>query len=128
MSEPINESILDSIRKLIGAECGVEDDPTDSAAFDVDLIVQINTAFSILHRLGVGPEEGFSISDSSTTWNEFIDLSSKKQFNNVKTYIFLKVQLYFDPPTNSALLELKKEQISELEWTLNVEASEESEE
>lgn len=105
------ESILTSIKKLlcISEEC--ED-------FDIDIIIHINTVLSILCQLGVGPEEGFSISDSSTTWNDFISDASKIEM--VKSYVFLKTRLMFDPPTSGAVMESVNKLINELEWRLNI--------
>lgn len=105
------ESILNSIKKLLGP--GEEYDH-----FDPDIIMHINTAFSILTQLGVGPEEGFFINDEAEKWEDF--LPEEKMIHSVKTYIYLKVKLVFDPPLSSAVLEAMKEQIKELEWRLPV--------
>lgn len=105
------ESILTSIKKLLGIE-------EDYEYFDADLIMHINSVFMILNQLGVGPEEGFSIQDASNTWSEFIPDGSNLE--SVKSYIFLKVKLMFDPPTSSAVIESINRSISELEWRLNV--------
>lgn len=105
------ESILTSIKKLLGIE-------EDYEYFDADLIMHINSVFMILNQLGVGPEEGFSIQDASNTWSEFITDGSNLE--SVKSYIFLKVKLMFDPPTSSAVIESINRSISELEWRLNV--------
>lgn len=108
-----NDSILISIKKLlgIGAEYNV---------FDPDIIIHINTAFSTLNDLGLGSSEGFSISDDTATWNSYIQ--NDKIFESVKTYIYLRVKILFDPPLNSSVLETMKETIRELEWRLNVNA------
>lgn len=114
------ESILQSIKKLLG----ITDDYT---AFDPDIIMHINSVFSILSQIGVGPPEGFSIMDSSSTWSEFLP-DKDPRLNTVKSYIHLKVRLLFDPPTSSAVTETINRQISEFEWRLNVAAeSKESE-
>ena len=104
------ESILTSVKKLLG----ITEDCTD---FDSDIILHINTVFTILTQMGVGPEEGFSIEDKSKKWNEFI--SNKLYFESVKTYVFLKVKLLFDPPLSTAVMESINRMISELEWRLN---------
>ena len=107
------ESILTSIRSLLG--------PSETYThFDNQIIMHINSAFVRLRQLGVGPPEVFSINNDSATWSDFI--GNNKEFNSVKTYIYLKVKLAFDPPTNSSLLESMKEQIKELEWTLREDA------
>lgn len=105
------ESILETIRKLIGGEEYGEH-------FDADLIIQINMAFSILTQLGVGPEDGFFITDDSAVWTDFI--GDSKRLEMVKTYVYLKVKLVFDPPTNSSLYDAYDKQIKELEWRINV--------
>lgn len=107
------ESILDSIKKQIGItpEC------TD---FDDNLIMHINSVFFILAQLGIGPAEQFSISDNTAVWNDFIPAYSNLEA--VKSYMYLKVQLLFDPPSSSAIADAKNRQISELEWRLNVAA------
>lgn len=105
------DSILNSIKKLLGITEEYEH-------FDQDIIIHINSVFSILRQIGVGPEEGFIITDSTSTWDEFtgddIDIES------VKTYVYLKVRLIFDPPSSSAAIDAIKENIKEIEWRLNV--------
>ena len=105
------DSILISIKKLLGI---VEED----SSFDIDIIIAINSAFMVLNQLGVGPEGGFTISDDMATWAEF--LPEGKQLEAVKTYIYLKVKLVFDPPASSTVLEAFQRQISEYEWRLNI--------
>lgn len=107
----MEQSILTSTKKILGIT-------PDYIVFDLDIITHINAAFSILLQLGVGPEDGFMIEDSTTEWEEFDILSY--QLNLVKTYIFLKVRLLFDPPTTSFLIEAMNKQIMEYEWRLNV--------
>ena len=89
------ESILNSTKKLIGID--LKDD-----FFDSDLIIYINTRFALLKRMGIGPAEGFSIEDKDNEWDEYMPEG-------------------FDPPTNSAVLQTLKEEIKELEWSLNFE-------
>lgn len=105
------DSILTSIKKLLGIS-------EDYTAFDTDIIMHINSVFMILNQLGVGPAEGFSIEDSSSEWSEFV--SDNMQIESVKSYVYLKVRLLFDPPTSSAVIESTNRLISELEWRLNV--------
>jgi hypothetical protein len=70
-----------------------------------------------LSQLGVGPEDGFYITDSEPTWDDF--LAPENQLNMVKTYVFLKVRMMFDPPSTSYLIEAMNQQILEHEWRLN---------
>lgn len=109
----MDESILNSIKKLLGLS-----DKYD--AFDTDIIIHINTVFITLNQLGIGPNSGFSIRDKSTVWEDYI--SNSKNLEAVKTYIYLKVRLVFDPPLNASVLESMKQTIAELEWRLNIEA------
>lgn len=112
--ERMNNSILNDIKKLLGIMESYEH-------FDVDIIIHINTAFSTLTQLGVGPSDGFSITNKTETWADFIGDDYLK-FQSVKTYIYLKVRMIFDPPSNSSATEAIKSTISELEWRLNINA------
>lgn len=109
----MDESILNSIKKLLGLSKEYE-------AFDTDIIIHINTVFMVLNQLGVGPENGFSIKDKEAKWSDFLE--SITDLESVKTYIYLKVRLVFDPPLNASVLESMKQTIAELEWRLNVQA------
>lgn len=110
MADLNEKSILDSTKKSLGIE-------PDDTSFDLDIINLINSAFSTLHQLGVGPETAFEIEDKSNEWSEFIE---DARFNSVKSYIYSKCRLIFDPPTphyaNSAI----EKMISELEWRLMI--------
>lgn len=105
------ESILTSIKKQLGITEEYEH-------FDGDIIIHINSVFMILQQLGVGPKEGFSIEGEDALWTDFTPDISKLQA--VKSYVYLKVRLLFDPPSNSALIESMNNLIKELEWRLNV--------
>ena len=107
------ESILTSIKKLLGIT-------EEYDQFDPDIIMHINSVFMILTQLGVGPDEGFSIEDDTAVWTDFIQ--DIKKLESVKTYIYLKVKLAFDPPLSSAVIESMNRLINELEWRLNVAA------
>lgn len=107
------ESILTSIKKLLGIT-------EDYEHFDADIIMHINSVFMILNQLGVGPEKGFSISDETATWNDY--LPDATNLEAVKSYMHLKVKLLFDPPLSSSVMESMQHMISELEWRLNVQA------
>lgn len=105
------ESILTSIKKLLGIT--VEYDH-----FDADIIMHINTVFFDLKQIGVGPKEGFNISDASSKWSDFVSI---EELAAVKSYTYLRVKLLFDPPLNSSVLASMERTIAELEWRLNVE-------
>ena len=104
------DSILTSIKKLLGITEEYEH-------FDQDLILHINSVFGILTQL-VGPVGGFHIKDKESTWKEFVSEDSKLE--TIKSYIYLKVKLLFDPPLSSAVMESTNRLISELEWRINV--------
>jgi hypothetical protein len=105
------DSILTSTKKVLG----IDDSYT---AFDEDIILHINSVFSTLNQLGIGPDDGFAIEDDTATWDTYLDGDLNK--NSVKTYMYLKVRLLFDPPTTSFTQEAMKQQAQELEWRLNV--------
>ena len=105
------ESILTSIKKLLGIA-------EDYEHFDTDLIIHINSVFSILTQLGVGPSEGFFITDKYAVWDDFLSENTKIEL--AKTYVYLKVKMIFDPPQSSAVIDAMNRTISELEWRLNV--------
>ena len=109
----ITDSILTSVKKLLG----ITEECTD---FDADLIMNINSVLMILTQIGVGPSEGFSIKDKDDYWKDFISDATK--FEPVKSYVYMKVRLMFDPPSSSAVMESMNRMISELEWRLNVAA------
>src|SRR5690606_21826479 len=104
-------SILTTIKKHLGID-------EEYDVFDLDIMIHINSAFSTLTQLGVGPESGYEISGSENRWEEFVE--DNKQLNSVRTYIYLKVRLLFDPPSTSFAIESLKKQQEELEWRLNV--------
>ena len=106
----VKDSILLSIKKLLMIDPSYE-------VYDDDIIMHINATLSVLTQMGVGKEGGLTISDANNTWDEFIDLSNN-DFNTIKSYVYLKVKLLFDPPQNSALIESINNQIKEFEYRL----------
>ena len=107
----MEESILVSIKKLIGLA------PEDES-FDIDLITHINSAFDVLNQLGVGSDTQFYIEDDSAEWGDY--LPSGKNLQLVKTYVYMKVRKWFDPPQNGTTMEALNSSIAELEWRINV--------
>ena len=103
------ESILNSIKKLLGPE-------EDYTHFDKDIILHINAAFSRLCQLGVGPTTPFKIRSADEVWTDFIE---DGMLEDVKQYVYLKVRVIFDPPSNSSLLNAMDAQINQLEWLMN---------
>lgn len=113
----MTDSILTSTKKILGIE-------ESYTAFDEDIMLHINSVFSILNQLGIGPDDGYAIGDSSDTWDDFF--GDDARLNSVKTYVYLRVRLLFDPPTTSYLINSMNEQVKELEWRLNVQREETS--
>lgn len=113
------DNILSSIKKLLGI-------PTEETAFDSDIIMHINSVFMILNQLGIGPTDGFTISDDYALWSDFIP--DGQNIELVKSYMYMKVRLMFDPPSSSAVLSAMEKSISEFEWRLNVQAETKMEE
>ena len=108
------QSILNTIKKMLG----IDSDYTD---FDTDIIVGINSSFAILSQLGLDMTIGnndLTISDSSAVWDDY--LNNYENVNDVISYVYLRVRLMFDPPSNSFLVKSIEDQIKELEWRINV--------
>lgn len=104
------DNILITIKTMLGIT-------KDNTYFDDTIIPLINNAFFVLHQLGVGTEKPFMLSDGSEEWNEFID---EGEIEAVKNYIFQKVKVVFDPPSNSSHLSAMENNIKEMEWRMNV--------
>jgi hypothetical protein len=100
------DSILETTKQMIGI-------PPEDTAFDIDIIAGINSAFMSLNQVGVGPEEGFSISDNTALWDDFLD--DLTLFGGLKNYVSMKVKLYFDPPGTSFAITSMEKLIEELE-------------
>lgn len=105
------DSILLSIKRLLGVS-------EDCEHFDDEIIMHINSVLVILNQLGVGPPGGFIVTDTRQTWSMFIPNRTDIEF--IKTYVFMKVKLIFDPPQSSSAIESMNRVISELEWRINV--------
>lgn len=112
VTEVPNKSILNTTKKALGLDPGYD-------AFDSDVLLHINGVFFTLNQLGVGPVEGFSIDDPSATWSDYLG-NDDKNLAVVKSYMYLRVKLLFDPPTTSFAIDSLKKQAEELEWRLNV--------
>ena len=107
----MNESILNTLKKMLG----ITEEQTE---FDGELIVHINSVINILHQIGVfnNADEVYSIDGPAQTWVDFLTDISK--FSMVKSYMFLKVKLLFDPPLNSTVISSMERQIIEFEFRL----------
>lgn len=102
----MEESILNSIKKLLGPSASDEH-------FDQDIIMNINASISILTQIGLGPSEGFMIEDDSAIWSDLI--GDAKNLELVKTYVYLKAKMVFDPPSSGTITESYNKIISEYE-------------
>lgn len=107
-----SESILNSIKKLIG---GISE---DCDVFDADIMTHINSAFLDLNQIGIGPEEGYTIAGKENTWSEFE--TNELILGSVKTFVYIKVKLVFDPPTNSFVVDSLNKMLDKIEWRLNM--------
>lgn len=103
------ESILKSVKKTLGIEESYEH-------FDQDIILSINTVLMSLTQIGLGPIEGFVVDDVTQTWSDL--LADRQDIEGVKTYVYLKVRMVFDPPATSFLIDAMERQVSELEWRI----------
>lgn len=110
------DSILLSVKKLLGIASNYKQ-------FDTDVIIHINSVFLTLNQLGIGPDDGFSIAGESEEWSDYIP-DNQLLLNAVKSYIYLKVKMLFDPSLTSSINDLMKEEIKELEWRMNLLADE----
>lgn len=105
----MTESILDSIKKV----CGMEADYT---AFDEDLLLHINSEFAVLNQVGVGPATGYSIQNKDNVWAELLE--GENRLNMVKSYIYLKMRLLFDPPGTPPLITAYEKQADMFFWRI----------
>ena len=112
------DRVLTSIKKLLGIT-------EEYDQFDQDLIIHINAVLMVLTQIGVGPSNGMIINDSSTTWNDI--LSDTSNIEAVKTYVYLKVKMIFDPPSSSSVADAMNRSINEYEWRLNINADSQKE-
>lgn len=105
-------SILKSIKKVLGLA-------PDDESFDQDVIMYVNSAFSNLQQLGLGPVDGFMIEDDTEVWDD-LEIDEVPILSQLKTCIYLRVRMLFDPPTTSYLQDAMNRQIQEHDWRLNV--------
>jgi hypothetical protein len=112
----MTESILNSTKKILGID-------SSYTAFDEDILMHINSTFATLNQIGVGPVEGFMISNSTPVWNDILD--SDLRLNSVKSYVYLRVRLLFDPPSTSYAMSAIQDQITELGWRISTYREEE---
>lgn len=107
----MTDSILDSVKEALGV-------PVDQPAYDAELIMHINSVLSTLNQIGVGPVEGFMITDKNASWADFLGPSLK--LNYAQTYMYLSIKLIFDPPQVSFVIDAFKERIQETAYRLSI--------
>lgn len=107
----MEHSILTSTKKVLGIDAAY-------TAFDLDIITHINAVFSTLHQMGLGPELGFEIEDATPVWTDFE--ADPVLVGHIRTYVYLKVRLIFDPPSTSFVLAAMEKQAGELEFRLSL--------
>ena len=103
-------SILNDVKKNLGLL-------PDYVEFDSDILMHINSVLSTLNQLGVGPEDGYEVTGQTPDWSAII--GTEHRLNFVKTWVYLKVRLLFDPPTTSYTIAAFERQIEELTWRIN---------
>lgn len=108
------DSVLLSIKKLLGVH--------DAPYYDDELIMFINSALQNLMQIGVGNQTGFKITNENDTWSSII--GSRLDLESIKSYVFIKTKLLFDPPASSVLMETLLKQSTELEWRINAQIEE----
>ena len=111
-SAEVNESILRSIKKLLGV------DPTMDM-FDLDICMNINSALANLNQIGLGPHEGFYVNGPEEKWSEFLDVNDMHVLQNAKQYVYIWVKRVFDPPGATNHLTALDNTIKELEWRIS---------
>lgn len=107
------DSVLTDVKKSLGIA-------EDETHFDHDIVLDINASLLSVNQIGIGPGKGFMIKDKTNTWQEL--LGTREDLEAVKTLVYMKVKLMFDPPANSFLLESINKTIDELTWRLSIQA------
>lgn len=102
----VASSILTTVKKTLGLDSAY-------TAFDADILMHINSVFSTLNQIGVGPSDGVEVDDESVTWDQL--LGTDLRLNSVKSYVYLKVRMLFDPPATSFAIAALESQARELE-------------
>lgn len=107
----MEDSILNSTKKILGIGA-------DYTAFDLDILTLINSTLSIVEQLGISFEPDFAVEDETASWSD-LELP-QNQLNLIRTYVFLKVRMLFDPPNTGYLIDAMNKQIAEYETRLNL--------
>lgn len=111
----MEESIIETIKKLLGAE--------NISEFDDNIRIFINGAINTLTENGVGNPKGFRITDADETWEDFITNDNPELFELCKEYIYLRTKMLFDPASMSSYAQTAvKEQLAEDLWRIREQA------
>lgn len=112
VDEPVTETptILNEIKQMLGIV-------PETTEFDIDILSNINSAFLILHQLGIGGSTAFYIEPDSV----WADLKTTINHTIIRDYLYLKTKVVFDPPSSSSVTEAYNNRISELEFRMNIE-------
>lgn len=103
------DSVLLSTKQMLGIS------PEDTS-FDVNVLMNINTALTILMELGLTEAEDQLVTNDKMTWDDL--LGGRTDIEYVKTYVYQKVKMIFDPPTSTAAIDAMQRSINELEWRI----------
>lgn len=107
----IESSILLSIKKSIVG-------PPEYTPFDAGLIMHINSQIANLYQLGLDSAKSVVVDGADQLWTDLIPAGdSRLQF--VKTYIYARVKMIFDPPTSTAQMQALKDAAAEAEFRIS---------
>lgn len=106
-------TILDDIKLLLGLTA-------EYAPFDAQILMHINTALLSIAQLGVEGSRNLEV-DSKTEWSALSSRNASADLKALKSLVYYKVWLSFDPPTSSSLSASIENMIKELEFRVYVE-------
>jgi hypothetical protein len=108
----MEQSILKSTKKILNIG-------EDDTSFDLDILTHINSAFSHLQQLGIGPEVGFVVEDDTVEWSDFLNEETPLPIvSAVKTNVHLRVRSIFDPPQLQHVMSAMQAQLLESDTRL----------
>lgn len=107
----MESSILYTIKRMLGVSL-------DDTPFDMEIVVGINSALMVLDQLGIGPPGGLVVTGITETWSDLMD--DWTDLEAIKSYVYIRTRLVFDPPTNSFLVDALEKQMQEYEWRLSI--------
>lgn len=111
MPTVVNESILNSTKKLLGI-------PEEYDEFDMDVQIHINSVFSVLAQIGAGPDLGYQITGPEEKWQDFLGVNPL--INQIKSYMYMQVRLWFDPPATSFTIDSFTKAVEEMKWRIQI--------